>query len=88
MQKLRSPIKFKVLEAIDKRGGIETRELARVVGVGIPHASKLLRTYWAQGLLSRFSKPMDQGGIRYLYTLTLHGKGRLNYFRGGVKDGA
>jgi len=81
MPKLKSPTKFKVLKAVNDNGGLESRDLAQIMGISIPHASKLLRDYWTQGLLKRQKRPMDQGGIRYFFYLGSPGKNRLEYFK-------
>ena len=61
--------------------GLSPAILARIMGISISHASKLLRDYWTQGLLKREKRPMDQGGIRYFFYLGLPGKSRLEYFK-------
>jgi len=80
MPKLKSPTKFKVLKAVNDNDGIESRDLARIMGISISHASKLLRDYWTQGLLIRKKRSMSQGGIRYFFCLSDPGKNRLNFF--------
>lgn len=85
MPELKSPTKFKVLSVIWGKGGIETRELAEKMQIRVPHASKLLRAYWIQGLLKRSPRPMDQGGTRYFYSLSELGKKRLIFFLKKIK---
>lgn len=76
--------KFKVLRAVDERtksfGGLESRDLATILGISISHASKLLTDYWREGLLTRSEMPMNQGGKRYLYKISNPGKRRLAWY--------
>lgn len=81
MKGLRSPTKFRVLSLISAKGGLETRDLARELRIRVTHAGKLLRTYREQGLLAREERTMEQGGTRYLYSLTRAGMRRLAYFQ-------
>ena len=67
MPELKSPTKFKVLKAVDDNGGLESRDLARIMGISIPHASKLLRDYWIQGLLKRKKKADGSRGSQILF---------------------
>lgn len=82
---IRSPTKLKVLQIIRGMGRITTYELARRMNIALPHASKLLRTYWIQGLLHRETTSMNQGGIRYYYMLSQSGEKRLNFFLKKIK---
>jgi len=85
MPELKSPTKFKVLRAVNERaksfGGLESRDLATILGISISHASKLLSDYWREGLLIRSKMPMNQGGFRYLYKISDPGKRRLAWFK-------
>lgn len=79
--KLRSPTKFRVLAIIGGGSSIESHDLASRMRISVPHASKLLRSYWERGLLRREERPLDQGGTKYAYFLTRHGAERLAYFQ-------
>lgn len=83
---MRSPTKFTVLAIIGGAGSIESHDLASRMRKSVPHASKLLRSYWVQGLLKREARPLDQGGTKYSYFLTRHGEARLAYFE-KIKEG-
>jgi len=73
--------KLEILEKIDSLGSVKTRELAEEIGIPISHSGRYLRHYWKQGLLKRDPEIMDQGGVRYVFSLSSSGKKLKNFLK-------
>ena len=73
--------KLRVLQLIQENQKMEARELAEVLGIGVVHASKLLRDYYLRGLLKRRGSSMSHGGRRYSYYLSRAGEKKLKFLK-------
>lgn len=73
-----SPLKFCVLELIDRKGEITYLDLVRTLDMPKEVASDRIRNYVTSGLVSGERRQTDR---RTRYTLTPSGENRLNWFR-------
>lgn len=73
-----SPLKFLVLDLVDERGDLTYHQLAEATGMPQTYAADRLLKYAHKGLLHR-----DREGSAGLstYTLSRHGRDRLQWFR-------
>lgn len=75
---VRSPVKFYVLDFVQKRGAVTYDELEAETGMPSNYAAGYLARYARRGLLHR---ERDGPGGRSLFSLTPSGRQRLRYFR-------
>lgn len=74
MAKKFTPRKLDILGRIESHGSATSQELAKEMGIPLFYVSRYLRHYWGKGLLKRIPMVMEQGGIRYSYSLSESGK--------------
>ena len=74
MAKQFTPRKLEILERIGSHGSVTAQVLAKEMGIPLSYVSRYLRHYWGRGLLKRVPVIMDQGGVRYSYSLSKSGK--------------
>lgn len=73
-----SPLKFYVLDLVEKRGSISYDELAAESGMPDEYAANYLVEYSREGVLRR--QRMGDNGLS-VFQLTEKGQSRLRYFR-------